>query len=486
MNATIASISCAAMAAGVALAAPDRAASSVTPGIPDVVVRAYQDAGQTLPPSLFHDLAGKAYAGGQLASSCNVFLVQLNGRNILVDTGNGAPRGSLREQLVRDGIRPETVTDVLITHTHGDHIGGLLLADGRPAYPEATVYIPAEPTAEGTEALRKRFAACHAVAFFDPGPGAALPEGFSVRPAYGHTPRHVVYELKGRIRFEAAKAGGAAPLDGPCKLVDFVGDLVHGAELQFPHPDFCARWDADPAKAVVVRKAEIATALRDGRVLAGAHIPFPGLVTLARNSNGEAEMKLLSPSRPEKTMSDTIYGFTVKNRKGEDVSLADYKGKVVLIVNTATGCGFTPQYADLEKLYGKYHDKGFEILDFPCDQFGHQAPGSDDDIHQFCTLTYHTTFPRFSKIEVNGANAVPLFQFLVGNTTFGGFDKDNKIAPILEEMLGKADPDYAKKPDIKWNFTKFLIGKDGKIVKRYEPTAGVGPIDEAIAKLLAE
>ena len=180
----------------------------------------------------------------------------------------------------------------------------------------------------------------------------------------------------------------------------------------------------------------------------------------------------------------TVYSFTVKGLKGEDVPLADYKGKVLLIVNTATRCGFTPQYNGLEAMYERLKDKGFELLDFPCNQFGEQAPGTEDEIHAFCVLNYKTAFPQFAKVEVNGANAAPLFKFLTANTTFEGFPPDGKIAPILEKMLAKKDPDYAKKPDIKWNFTKFLIGRDGRIIRRFEPTAPLSEVEEAVRAAL--
>ena len=182
--------------------------------------------------------------------------------------------------------------------------------------------------------------------------------------------------------------------------------------------------------------------------------------------------------------ADTVYQFTVKGRKGEDVSLAEYKGKVLLVVNTATRCGFTPQYEGLEWMYEQHKDKGFELLDFPCNQFGQQAPGTDDEIHTFCVVNYKTAFPQFAKIDVNGENAAPLFRFLTGNTKFDGFPQDGKLAPILEKMLREADSDYAKKPDIKWNFTKFLIGRDGKIIRRFEPTAPLSEIEAEVEKAL--
>ena len=182
--------------------------------------------------------------------------------------------------------------------------------------------------------------------------------------------------------------------------------------------------------------------------------------------------------------TNTVYQFTVKGRNGEDVSLADYKGKVLLIVNTATRCGFTPQYEGLEWMYDQHKELGFEILDFPCNQFGQHAPGTDDEIHTFCVLHYKTAFPRFAKVDVNGDNAAPLFRFLTQNAKFEGFPQDGKFAAVLEKMLGDADSDYAKKPSIKWNFTKFLIGRDGRIVRRFEPTAPLSDINAEVEKAL--
>ena len=155
-----------------------------------------------------------------------------------------------------------------------------------------------------------------------------------------------------------------------------------------------------------------------------------------------------------------IYDFKVRNAKGEEVPMTEYQGKVLLIVNTATGCGFTPQYEGLQKLYDKYRDRGLEILDFPCNQFGHQAPGTEEEIQEFCTLKYKTTFPLFSKIDVNGKNAAPLFTFLKNQK--GGFLGD----------------------DIKWNFTKFLVSRDGTVVKRYAPMTTPDKIETDILKLL--
>ena len=180
----------------------------------------------------------------------------------------------------------------------------------------------------------------------------------------------------------------------------------------------------------------------------------------------------------------TIYDFSVKDRKGGTVSLKEYANEVLLIVNTATKCGFTPQYEELEKLYEKYHSQGFAILDFPCNQFGQQAPGTDESIHSFCKLTYGTEFPRFKKVKVNGDDADPLFKFLKEQKGFAGWDMSHPIAPVLDKMLSEADPDYKEKSDIKWNFTKFLISRDGRVIKRYEPMDKITDIEADICKEL--
>ena len=180
----------------------------------------------------------------------------------------------------------------------------------------------------------------------------------------------------------------------------------------------------------------------------------------------------------------TVYDFSVKDRKGKYVSLKEYANEVLLIVNTATKCGFTPQYEELEKLYEKYHSQGFEILDFPCNQFGQQAPGTDESIHNFCKLTYGTEFPRFKKLKVNGEDAEPLYKFLQQQKGFAGWDESHPLTPVLEKLLSEADPDYKQKADIKWNFTKFLINKKGMVVARFEPTESIENISKQIEELL--
>ncbi len=180
----------------------------------------------------------------------------------------------------------------------------------------------------------------------------------------------------------------------------------------------------------------------------------------------------------------TVYDFSVKDRKGKAVSLKEYADEVLLIVNTATKCGFTPQYEELEKMYEKYHTQGFEILDFPCNQFGQQAPGTDESIHEFCKLTFGTQFARFKKIKVNGDYAEPLYKFLKEQKGFAGWDENHRLTAILDEILSKEDPDYKQKADIKWNFTKFLINKKGQVVARYEPTASLDDISKEVENLL--
>ncbi len=177
----------------------------------------------------------------------------------------------------------------------------------------------------------------------------------------------------------------------------------------------------------------------------------------------------------------SVYEYSVRKRDGSEVSLSEYEGKVLLIVNTATGCGFTPQYEDLQKIYDEFKDKGLEILDFPCNQFKEQAPGTDEEIHTFCKGRFGITFPQFSKIDVIGENASPLFKYLSENTEFQGFGaKGIVLGPIVRAM----DKDYKKNGNVKWNFTKFLIGRDGGIIGRFEPTADMKKVRAAVEAAL--
>jgi glutathione peroxidase len=179
----------------------------------------------------------------------------------------------------------------------------------------------------------------------------------------------------------------------------------------------------------------------------------------------------------------SIYDYTIKSGKGEDVALSDYKGKVMMIVNTATGCGFTPQYEAIEKMYEKYHDQGLEIIDIPCNQFAGQAPETDEEIHQFCTLKYNTQFPQMKKSDVNGANALPVYAYLKSQKGFEGFGK-GPTALMMGAMLKKIDKNYKENPDIKWNFTKFVVDRDGNVVARFEPTADMKKVEECVASLI--
>ena len=179
----------------------------------------------------------------------------------------------------------------------------------------------------------------------------------------------------------------------------------------------------------------------------------------------------------------TVYDFTVKDRQGRDVSLSDYRGKVLLIVNTATGCGFTPHYEPLEAMYKDLKDQGFEILDFPCNQFANQAPGDAEEIHQFCTLKFGTDFPQFAKIEVNGENADPLFAFLATEKPFAGFVKGLKSA-ALNKFADMNNKKFGDKAYIKWNFTKFLIDREGRVIARFEPTMDMKDVRSAVETTL--
>ena len=185
-----------------------------------------------------------------------------------------------------------------------------------------------------------------------------------------------------------------------------------------------------------------------------------------------------------KENSTNIYSFEVGAQGGKTLQLSDLKGKVLLIVNTASKCGFTPQYTELEQLYKSYRENGFEILDFPCNQFGGQSPEDDAERTTFCQLNYGTTFPQLKKIEVNGENESPLYKWLKAERGFEGFDEGHPLSVKLDEILRGADPDYAQKPDIKWNFTKFLVDRNGKVVARFEPTADMKRVEKAIEALL--
>ena len=179
----------------------------------------------------------------------------------------------------------------------------------------------------------------------------------------------------------------------------------------------------------------------------------------------------------------SIYDFKALSNKGAEVDFADFKGKVLLIVNTASKCGFTPQYDGLEALYQQFKDRGLVVIGFPCDQFGHQEPGSNEEIAEFCRLNHGVTFPLMSKIEVNGEGADPIYKWLCSQKGFEGFGEGD-VAALMNGILAAQDPDYASKPDIKWNFTKFLLDRKGQVVARFEPTVAPSAIAESIEALL--
>ena len=179
-----------------------------------------------------------------------------------------------------------------------------------------------------------------------------------------------------------------------------------------------------------------------------------------------------------------FYDFEAEDVKCKMRRMEEYRGKVVLVVNTATQCGFTPQYDDLQDLYEKYREEGLEILDFPCNQFGNQVPGSTEEIVSFCDARYGITFTQFAKIKVNGENAHPLYRYLEEQKGFAGFDECHPFTPMLKSALGRLAPDYENTSDIKWNFTKFLIDRDGNVVELFEPTADIAEIEQKRTDLL--
>lgn len=179
----------------------------------------------------------------------------------------------------------------------------------------------------------------------------------------------------------------------------------------------------------------------------------------------------------------SFYDYSVPAVDGREVPMSEYKGKVVLVVNTATGCGFTPQYEDLENMYEKYNPSGLEIIDVPCNQFAGQTPGTDEEIRNFCTLKYDTKFVQMKKSDVNGDNELPLYSFLKSEKGFEGFGKGPK-ALAMSVMLKGIDKDYKNNPNIKWNFTKFLIDREGNVVARFEPLEDMKKVEEAVKSLL--
>ncbi|MBR4588368.1 MAG: glutathione peroxidase [Lachnospiraceae bacterium] len=179
----------------------------------------------------------------------------------------------------------------------------------------------------------------------------------------------------------------------------------------------------------------------------------------------------------------TIYDLTVPKTDGTELALSDFKGKVMLIVNTATGCGFTPHYAPIEEMYEQFHDKGFEVIDVPCNQFAGQTPGTDEEIHEFCTLKYNTQFPQMKKSDVNGENELPLYKYLKSQKGFETFGKGAK-AIAMAAMCKARDKNYKNNPDIKWNFTIFLVDREGNVTSRFEPTIDMKKVKEAVEGLI--
>ena len=208
---------------------------------------------------------------------------------------------------------------------------------------------------------------------------------------------------------------------------------------------------------------------------------------MATSCNNQNNKTTQVTTEPEPVVEETsgIYDITVKDMDGSDVSLANYKGKVLLIVNVASKCGLTPQYEGLEALYQKYKDQGLEILAFPCNQFLGQEPGTNEEIQSFCSLNYNVTFPLFDKIDVNGEAESPLYTYLKKQAPFKGYPEDTEeFATMLDEIHQKTGTGFDKGDAIRWNFGKFLVSKDGKTILRFEPMVTPDMMEEAIQEFL--
>ena len=206
--------------------------------------------------------------------------------------------------------------------------------------------------------------------------------------------------------------------------------------------------------------------------------------TGCNNQNNKTTQVTAEPE-PVVEQASSIYDITVKDMDGSDVSLANYKGKVLLIVNVASKCGLTPQYEGLEALYQKYKDQGLEILAFPCNQFLEQEPGTNEEIQSFCSLNYNVTFPLFDKIDVNGEAESPLYTYLKKQAPFKGYPEGTEeFATMLDEIHQKTGTGFDQGDAIRWNFGKFLVSKDGKTILRFEPMVTPDMMEEAIEELL--
>ena len=210
-------------------------------------------------------------------------------------------------------------------------------------------------------------------------------------------------------------------------------------------------------------------------------------LTMAASCNNQNNKTAQVTPEPEPVVEQTsgIYDITVKDMDGSDVSLANYKGKVLLIVNVASKCGLTPQYEGLEALYQKYKDQGLEILAFPCNQFLEQEPGTNEEIQSFCSLNYNVTFPLFDKIDVNGETESPLYTYLKKQAPFKGYPEGTEeFATMLDEIHQKTGTGFDQGDAIRWNFGKFLVSKDGKTILRFEPMVTPDMMEEAIQEFL--
>ncbi len=364
---------------------------------------------------------------GKTPSGYAVFVVKKGDDLVLIDTGKG---GKMLQRLQTIGIKPEDVKNILLTHSHFDHVGGLV-KDGQKVFPNATLWIDADELSFWKTARNKTY--CDQCVklygepkFLTPDEKTAtiFPELVSVS-LHGHTPGQTGFLLS----------------SGGVKLL-VIADLLHNGAVQFARPDISIQYDNDPKQAAEVRRKTLKRAADEQLLIAASHLPFPSVGTVKADGEG-FRFKSLSNNSAEMS----LYDFTVKDIRGDDFPLEKLKGKKVMIVNVASKCGLTPQYEQLQALYAKYGTDGkFVIVGFPANNFNAQEPGTNTEIAEFCSTRFQVTFPMMEKISVKGDDMHPLYKYLTEKKENGVVD-----APVT------------------WNFQKFLFDEKGNLVAVVPP-----------------
>ncbi|MDR2641769.1 MAG: MBL fold metallo-hydrolase [Planctomycetaceae bacterium] len=400
-----------------------------------------QDAAGEMNNAIFADadreILKKFTQNGKSPSSISTFVIKSNKKSVLVDTGNG---NNLLANLGKAGIKTNEISDILLTHTHGDHVSGLF-SGTKPNFPNASIWITADELnfwkSSNNKLVEKTINAYGDLKIIvtDEKTPIVLPEIVAV-DAVGHTPGHVTFLVtsKGQKVFIA-------------------GDLLHSASLQFPHPEISSRYDNDPKQAAEIRKKLLTRTVKENWIFVSAHIPFPGFIRLEANGEGFKIIPVTKNNVTEtdagqvmNTVAGSFYDFTVTDIDGKEFPLRKLKGKKVLVVNVASKCGLTPQYKDLQELYETKRGDNFEIVAFPANDFGKQEPGTNAEIKEFCNKKYDVTFPIMSKISVAGKDIHPVYKWLT----------DKKLNGVADAP-------------VQWNFQKFLIDENGNWIKSIPP-----------------